>query len=367
MDINDLKKIISSNHINFLIGSGASSPYLKILGNIESMLSELEKYKESDQRNFIEASIKWHYFKSSIERNNIITSDETEEAIKVKNNYKTFISKLNNIVTNRGNKLISKQINLFTTNVDLFLDFSLEESGVVFNDGFFGRSTPIFGAENFNTHASKISTFHEFRSEVPIFNLFKLHGSVNWKILNKDKIGYDYGLTVLKDIIDEDFDENLFLKIPEENISCIKTLMERIPDPQNKSILENFIQKYNKLIMINPTKEKFKTTIINSTYYELLRMYSNYLERENSVLFVFGFSFADEHIRDITLRVAKSNPTLMIIVFAHTYEGRENISNRLPDEPNIKFICPDKGSKTEFDLETINLNFFQNILDVKTN
>ena len=37
---------------------------------------------------------------------------------------------------------------------------------------------------------------------------------------------------------------------------------------------------------------------------------------ENTILFVSGFSFADEHIADITLRAANTNPTLHIVVFA---------------------------------------------------
>ena len=34
--------------------------------------------------------------------------------------------------------------------------------------------------------------------------------------------------------------------------------------------------------------------------------------KENSVLFVTGFSFADEHLKEITQRVLQSNPTLII-------------------------------------------------------
>jgi hypothetical protein len=46
-------------------------------------------------------------------------------------------------------------------------------------------------------------------------------------------------------------------------------------------------------------------------------IYNNELEKENGVLFVMGFSFADEHIRELTLRVANTNPTSIIYIFVY--------------------------------------------------
>src|SRR5699024_4497086 len=82
---------------------------------------------------------------------------------------------------------------------------------------------------------------------------------------------------------------------------------------ENK-IHDQYLKYYNELV-INPTKDKFRDTTSNFYFYELLRMYANHLEKENSVLFVLGFSFADEHIKEITKRVLKSNPTLLIVIF----------------------------------------------------
>ena len=58
-------------------------------------------------------------------------------------------------------------------------------------------------------------------------------------------------------------------------------------------------------------------------------MYSNELEKENSVLFVLGFSFADEHIREITKRVANSNPTLLICIFAYNESSKTDTEQKL--------------------------------------
>jgi len=100
------------------------------------------------------------------------------------------------------------------------------------------------------------------------------------------------------------------------------------------------------LIVINPTKEKFRFTLLNHIYYDLLRMFSNELEKENSVLFVMGFSFADEHIREIALRAANSNPTLIIYILAHSSDSKKELNGRLDAancrNRNIEIIAPDQ-------------------------
>ena len=58
-----------------------------------------------------------------------------------------------------------------------------------------------------------------------------------------------------------------------------------------------------------------------------------------------GFSFADEHIRDITLRAANSNPTRSLIqVIAYNAEAKRQIEERFDPSSiknrNIKFISP---------------------------
>lgn len=64
-----------------------------------------------------------------------------------------------------------------------------------------------------------------------------------------------------------------------------------------------------------------------------MRIYSNALERENSILFVMGFSFADEHIAKITQRAADTNPTLQIVVFAYSDKDLETYKK------NLEILC----------------------------
>jgi len=123
-------------------------------------------------------------------------------------------------------------------------------------------------------------------------------------------------------------------------------------------------------VIINPTKEKFKDTLMNQTHYDLLRIYANELERENTLLFVMGFSFADEHIRELTVRVANSNPTLQIIIFAYTKKAKkeieENITMSKVRNNNIFIESPSSNGDCEYsyDFNTINKKIFKKqILD----
>ena len=90
------------------------------------------------------------------------------------------------------------------------------------------------------------------------------------------------------------------------------------------AVYDSFLDAYENLIMVNPTKHKFQETVMDMHFYELMRLYSNSLEKENTILFVMGFSFADEHIAKLTMRAADSNPTLQVVIFA--FSDAEEVS-----------------------------------------
>jgi len=380
MKYEDIKKIIESCHLNFLIGSGVSNPFLGTLGEIENLLTDLSKENDSDEKTIIDASIKKHYFDVAIKGNLEILKGDSEKLNITKKNYEDFLDSISKILSKRKTNLVTKQVNLFTTNMDLFLEYGLEKLGLIYNDGFLGRLNTVFGTENFHNIVKKTSTHYEYQSEIPLFNLFKLHGSVNWKIkdnnnikdINNKQITYDYNLDILNEIEKINSKDSDFLKIEYKNKDCdwktysIEELKENLRENNiNKKVIhESFIKAYNKLLMINPTKEKFEATTRVLTFYELLRMYSNHLEKENSVLFVFGFSFADEHIREITKRVAKSNPTLIIIIFAYNKTSGKDIEKKIGSIKNIKVIYDEKEKEEDekkYSLDMINKEFFNKL------
>ncbi len=372
----ELKKIIESCHLNFLIGSGISSPYLSILGSIEELLSANESSESPDK--VIETSIKKFYYDKCIKGNlalldssqcEIGKNDDLENTCK---SYSIFIKSLQTILLHRESNLVSKQVNLFTTNMDLFLDKIIEDCGYVLNDGFSGRINSKFGTENFHNSIHKYSSHFEYKSELPLFNLFKMHGSVNWKRINENQerrtfeITYDNNFEILKNISKIEIDDSLITPIltghkdvEGRDITYNHSeLVDNVMLLDEEIIHDDFLAKYSELVMINPTKDKFKDTTSNFYFYELLRMYANHLEKENSVLFVLGFSFADEHIKEITKRAIKSNPTLLIVVFC-AKKDREWFGSIFKKANNV--ICLSPNDDDFYTLEKVNSSIFQEL------
>lgn len=341
MDINDLKNFIQSANINFLIGSGLSTPYLTTLKNIEKHLEVLETKidLELKLRKLIKASILKEYFsKVMIPNENIYDQSKYDEVL---DNYKCFISVWNSIMHNRCGNLRSKQVNVFSTNIDMFFERAADSSGVEFVDGFQGSITPIFSEANFQKIVMRNSLHFHNVTELPVFNLLKIHGSVNWRV-DKGKIVNDSKLeqvatiaTLLNDLelmySFVTYDDSLDNMVSEAK----KIINSEGYDPKG---VDEFIVKYNELLIVNPTKQKFSETVIEDHFYELMRMYSNVLERENTLLFVMGFSFADEHILSITQRALKTNPTLLVVIYAYDETAYSSYEKKFGKTPNVKIL-----------------------------
>lgn len=424
IDIKILKRMIESSHINFLFGSGLSRPYLSVLGNKENDLTELAEKKDSEEEYKGEdgeykykkdlISIYSSYFNSVIfpnhkdfylekinnneinsenissnteEENTKEDSEDSELSLEEKyemtfNNYKSFLEIWNQLLLKRHSSILNKQINVFTTNIDLFVERAAEFVGVELNDGFSNHRQPIYDEGNFSKIYQRVSSLYSNSSEVPVFNLMKLHGSVDWRKLHDDD----------KDSLDITCDDSL--KTIENVHKSMNNLYLNNEDfsSDDKEKINNTLGEYDKFIMVNPTKAKFKKTLIDLHFYELMRLYSNALERTNSVLFVAGFSFADEHIAKITVRAANSNPTLMIFVFAYDKNQVQALEGCLEKgghayNNNIKILTPGKyfqkknedsvSSDSEttdsnikedticFDFKSINELVFKPLLDVR--
>lgn len=346
--IKKLKQLIQSSHVNFLYGSGLSCNYLSTLGNIEKLLTEVsESTIEEELKTIISISLYATYVKTVMEPclpEKIKTKQlEYEETFK---EYVRFLKALNSIMARRSVNLINKQINLFTTNIDDFMEKAAEETKIELNDGFKGHIMPIFSEDSFSTIKFKSSPLYQNTSAVPVFNLLKIHGSINWKSKNGDEIIYDTELSSILQIskLLKDFKSNHLIEIKKDSsVATLKTEAETIRSTHGINKYNEFNQLFSQLVVINPTKEKFKTTVIDYHFYELMRLYSNALELSSSLLFVAGFSFANEHIANITMRAANANPTLQIIVFAYDETSKKEIRkilyNRICNN-NISIFSP---------------------------
>ncbi len=385
--IDELKDIIQDCNINFFLGAGLSAPYIPPLGKTERLLTELSEKKENikkDLEKTVRASVYLSFFDNAIAKNiNILRhsgKSENKEIKIVLENYTSFLKIINTIILNRRSAILSRQANIFTTNFDIFLEKSLEAANVEFNDGFSGSFNRKFNLGNFKKSIFKRSLHYDNIYELPVFNLIKLHGSLTWKKENeKEGIYFDKDLCLLRRI------DKIRASQPGRpvNISekaTIDSLLSAAKDKKSDCSAEEFIHEYENLLIVNPTKEKFRETVLNRNYYELLRIYSAELEKENTVLFVMGFSFSDEHIREVTVRAANSNPTLKVYIFAHKKEAKKHIDKEInksfPNNQNIRIICPDDISKheenqaqtegnsvfSEFNFQNINREIFKKIL-----
>lgn len=331
----EIKEIIESSNINFLIGAGLSDPFLPLLNTIEARLTA-----EQDETKRI--PIYKEYFEK-VMCPNLDIIDNTVDKTQGSNfqitykRYKDFFEAISYILLKRKSTILSKQANIFTTNIDVMMETVMEDSNLDYNDGFSGNLNPVFSLSNFKRSILKRSLHFENVSEIPVFNLIKMHGSLTW---NKDGE-----------------------KISLSKLSHFKKALLNANDA-------DFKVGYDKIVVVNPEPKKLKETVIDLTYYELLRMYSSELEKENSVLFVMGFSMADQHIKEITIRSADSNPTLKIYIFCHSKNNLAEMERTMNigqlKYSNIEIITPENDEDAnKYNLGKINESYFANISPVK--
>jgi hypothetical protein len=348
--------IIQDCNLNFLIGSGLSNPFFGTLGKIEVWLTELGEYDiDQELEDFIRASLYGSYYRAAMKDNIDVFSakithtepidnpkTKREKLINTYLGYRDFLRTLNQIVYHRRSNTVSKQVNIFTTNIDIFLEKVIDDLDLHYNDGFNGIFRKRFSLRNFKKSFYQKSLQYDNIAEIPVFNLLKIHGSVTWRLIDSE-IQFK-SLALIKEINDsiDDFELldilDLDNKTWEANkrSATIDEIIEKAEKLDPIPDVSDFIEEYEKLQIVNPTKEKFKDTTLNKTYYEMLRLYANELEKENSILFIMGFSLADEHIREITIRAVKSNPTLKVFICSYTEKASDIIANLKADNVDLK-------------------------------
>jgi len=176
MDYDKFKKIIESCHLNFLVGSGASRNFFATLGNVEDLLTELAKKDDSKEKRIVETSVKNDYFIKAIAGNRYLQLPEEikeqellDELKATRANYHEFLVAMNIILLRRRSNIISRQVNLFTTNMDLCFDYSLEEIKLEYNDGFSGKLEPVFSTSNYRKSVFQKSPHYDNKSGTSTF------------------------------------------------------------------------------------------------------------------------------------------------------------------------------------------------------
>lgn len=313
---NELREIIQSGHINLLIGSGCSLPYLNTLNNIEHLMNE-DATREQAQKEYYSIIRK---SKSILDESLETDADEKKKLTTTRANYSDFISFWTEAISTRSLNIINKQVNVFTTNFDMFVEDACERLQVPYNDGFSGQLNPKFSVGNFNKIQKYKSLQFDNTSDIPLFNIIKLHGSLSWKTYDGEVIYSNGG---------------------------------HISNDMDTKTGDDFANQYREqLAVINPNAEKHFETVMDTNYASMLRKFTLELEKENSVLFIFGFSLADRHIKDLLYNVMRSNPTLVVIYFS--FSPYDEIADKKDEgkNSNLYVIAPEEGSEQPFDKAT---------------
>lgn len=383
---NDFLDEISGKELNFLIGSGAAYGAIPTLW-INSIEKSFEKLLTSDDYEEKEKDVLYYiWFNLWISKTLVL--ERTDEYEELHREYDKFVRNIVQVLNSEGYDK-PKRANIFTTNYDTFFELAFDEYAAKnrlthFNDGSTGFLKKYISTEDFYINASHSGINYNFQRSIPVINLVKLHGSVTWikagelievSLENKmyqrikelsdniDKFLINTEFEKLsgskkKKLLHDNMQEFMFSNNLE--LTEIKDLISNLPQ-ELYDRLKQFKYKYNELSVVSPTKRKFSETVFEQHYYQMLRMLSFELEREHSVLIVFGFSFADEHIREIVRR-SMVNPYLQIYVIAHSQQAENEIKELLGSETRVKYF-PENRRKGDGNEIEGNFKFFNSLFE----
>lgn len=292
-----IKEFSNVKNIHFLLGAGVSAEAIPKMATMKKELEkELEKESKDLYKKFKEDNLedilgtmyaKKHYLEK--------TNNDIKEIEKLIKHIQDFIYKKINIdfsnnkakevldlykdfyqkVTLRNKDLA--RVNIFTTNNDLFNEKALDDLNIDFNNGFGGGLERVFNPARFRyTFSQKIdANLEKFEPLENMVYLYKLHGSISW-VAKKDG-------------------NSLF-------------------DIQEIVIEGNVSKPPNNPVLIYPTPLK-QGQSLGMPYSDLIREFQTKLSQANSVLFVIGYSFSDEHLNNIIYQSLTSNASLSIVIF----------------------------------------------------
>lgn len=288
--IKHIRKLIITKQVNFLIGSGASVPAIPLMGSFEDNFEKSANEQLAERVKEVSAAL----LCNEPELKCPIENKKFTEVLGV---YQKFIENVISILTLSNSRQIPKNVNIFTTNYDLFIekatDIALKKYKMVFNDGASGYFNRYLDSSNYNRTVSYKGLNDNYINEIPSITLIKPHGSMNWQEQN--------GTILIKN--------------------------EVVDEP----------------VIVKPDGFESATTFESNHFHEMLRIFQMELDKPQSVLFVIGFSFQDKHIAKM-IRRAMQNPELIICVFGYSDGDRDVYLKNLNLENerfNLKIFTPE--------------------------
>jgi len=168
-------------------------------------------------------------------------------------------------------------IEIFTTNYDYLFELGLENKEIPYFDGFVGSFEPFFYP----------AALEDMRFLPEHTKLWKLHGSLGWQMSDK----YD------------------------------KRIIQKHPDDGK--------------IMIYPSLLKYDNSK-KQPYVSFMDRLSKFLKQDDSVLFVSGYSFGDQHINDVIMNALKSTSTSHVFGLCYSdFQDDTVVANLAKSQPKL--------------------------------
>jgi NAD-dependent SIR2 family protein deacetylase len=226
---------------------------------------------------------------------------------------------------------------IFTTNYDLLFEQAAEKQGIRLIDGFDSALSNKFDVSIYQQDL--VLRDNQRTNDKPNFltkvaHLYKLHGSVNWF---REFVGKKDNGSVIKIPLNPSY-------YCQYNYKELSKITELYNDSFNSKNLNDTPT------MIYPESSKFESSY-ESPFIESMSKLMQEISIPNTLLIISGFSFADKHISRIIFNAIRSNPSLIVLVFA--YDFREFNDNNPND--NCKELY--KMASTNSQVTIIEENF----------
>ena len=261
--------------------------------NLEAFISKLETYISANQKNE-ESGMKQTVADCKEVKDKIIETLKIECKLELHESA-PHAKMLRTVLSAR--KRSQPRLKVFTLNYDTLFEKAAERINSTIIDGFSFTRTPTFNGSNFDldvVRRERHRIHHQENYEEKVFQLYKLHGSLDWE--------NDNGAVVRK--------------------------QEFADDP----------------LIIPPSTHKFEQSY-EMPFFEMMSRFQQVLRKENTVLLIIGYGFGDGHINRVILEALASNLNFEMVAISPTITGRGNNEtiNKLHEkidngQPNITLI-----------------------------
>lgn len=180
-----------------------------------------------------------------------------------------------------------ERLNIFTTNYDRFIEYALDDAGVLWLDRFAGKLKPVFRniRLELDYHYNPPGIRGEPRYVEGVVRLVKLHGSIDWERNEKREI--------------------------------VRKPWPFGEAPPIDAKVTDLLDK----VLVYPNASKDMETALYP-YAELFRDFATAICRPNSVVVMYGYGFGDDHINRIVKDMLTIPSTHLCIISYDKASGR---------------------------------------------